>query len=457
MMLLMGKLPSSINLTCTDEVIIVTLDVKALYPSIPIDESIDCVRKMLSHHIDDIDTLGLSIEAVIDCLAFILHNNILRFGHQTYRQVSGVAMGNQVAPPLAIIFMHFLESEAIASAAFKPSLFKRYIDDILMIWRWGMNRLQCFIDHLEGAHPKISFTYEYTSDSKPISYMDVELHIDDNKLHYQLFEKPSDSGNCIPYTSATPQTVKNAFVASYYQRAERLSSTDEMLKHSTQKVEKRLNNNGYPHIRKVKPKKREQRDSAYFKRIAIRLPYKADSLDKKVRRIMNTSGLPLRVIYNTKQHSLGSALVRSALLPQECPALEQKRRVAEESKRRRGRPRKCTTCETVPNKASICRRTGVVYRIDCGLCHGKYDFYIGETGRPLGSRVDDHTSEARLGKGDTPWGKHWSSRHRGIPVVYSNISVIDTAKDVVERKIKESLHIRKLKPAINISAGYRLT
>ena len=83
--------------------IAVTMDVVALYPSIPIVDGIEAVTRVLQQHVSDIDTFG-------------------------------VAMGNNLAPPFAIIFMHDLERSLLQSAPGAPVLFKRYIDDIIMLW-----------------------------------------------------------------------------------------------------------------------------------------------------------------------------------------------------------------------------------------------------------------------------------------------------------------------------------
>jgi|GEM_PF-4959363 len=310
---------------CADA-IVVTMDVRALYPSIPIQESVECVNSLLTDHYDDIDTMGLSVECITDCLTFILNNNIFRFGNKTYRQTSGVAMGNQVAPPLAIIFMHFLESKVLHAAKWKPSLFRRYVDDILFIWRHGIAHLREFIADFQQAHPSIKFTYEDsdTSQTQSICYMDVEISVANSRLSYQLYEKPSDSGTCIPFNSSTPRSVKHAFVKSYFDRARRLSSDNDMREKSYMKVIRKLQRNGYPRefiesgysIKKIKA-----HNTDYYKRIAIRLPYKSDALDKSIRKKLAKSKLPLRIVYNTKPRTLQGRLTRSALKPQECPEI----------------------------------------------------------------------------------------------------------------------------------------
>ena len=103
------------------------MDVVGLYPSIPIEEGVDAVSSILEANKDKLDTYGLTIEQIRRLLLYILQHNYFRFGNQIYRQKAGVAMGNNLAPPFAILFMHHLESRLLATAQYKPLLYLRYI------------------------------------------------------------------------------------------------------------------------------------------------------------------------------------------------------------------------------------------------------------------------------------------------------------------------------------------
>jgi len=43
-------------------------------------------------------------------------------------------MGNNLAPPFAIIVMHYVESKVLSSSPYRPQMYKRYVDDVIMIW-----------------------------------------------------------------------------------------------------------------------------------------------------------------------------------------------------------------------------------------------------------------------------------------------------------------------------------
>ena len=61
---------------------------------------------------------------------------------------------------------------------------------------------------------------------------------------------------------------------------------------------------------------------------------------------------------------------------------------------------------------------------------------------------------AAKGSIDTPWGKHWTSQHKGREVQMNDIRILATESDIINRKIREAIEIRKKGPTINISKGY---
>ena len=116
-----------------EDCIVACLDVVGLYTNIAIPESIDAAVDLLRAQENRIDMLGLFVEDIRIILEFILDRNSFEFNGEQYRQRNGLAMGNQLAPPLAILFMSSLEVKVLDSCDCKPLLYKRYIDDIFVI------------------------------------------------------------------------------------------------------------------------------------------------------------------------------------------------------------------------------------------------------------------------------------------------------------------------------------
>ena len=128
-------------------------------------EGVSAVDEMLKEHQHEIDLCGLSTDDVTHLLTHCLENNTFRFDGDHYKQRVGIAMGNKVAPPVAIIFMHEFEQSAIRNAVLKSDFYGRYIDDSIAVWTHGHEELINFIEYLNSIQSNITFTLEDTSAS----------------------------------------------------------------------------------------------------------------------------------------------------------------------------------------------------------------------------------------------------------------------------------------------------
>ena len=82
-----------------------------------------------------------------------MKNNYFEFNGNLYLQKQGTAMGTRMAPNYAIIFMHKIETELLQKSTLKPSFFKRFIDDIFLIWPHGEDTLQDFLTMINSPSP----------------------------------------------------------------------------------------------------------------------------------------------------------------------------------------------------------------------------------------------------------------------------------------------------------------
>ena len=219
------------DLKTLDNVMLITMDVVALYPSIPIADGIVAVLRKLSLHQEDIDMLGLSLDDINSLLTLILANNFFTFNKEVYRQKHGIAMGNHLAPPLAIIFMDSLEGNMLSTAEKKPEFYKRYVDDCLLAWSHGEDALEAFIAHCNSQHPCIQFTFSATNKTNDysVSYMDMSVAVTDRRLKCRLHQKPSDSGLNMNFRSAVPFSTKMSVATQQFRRTAILSSSTEEL------------------------------------------------------------------------------------------------------------------------------------------------------------------------------------------------------------------------------------
>ena len=67
------------------------------------------------------------------------------------------AMETRCAPNYAIIFMAELEEEFLSTLTLKPRIWKRFIDDIFIIWNYGEEELGHLLTLFNQFHPTIKF------------------------------------------------------------------------------------------------------------------------------------------------------------------------------------------------------------------------------------------------------------------------------------------------------------
>ncbi|XP_074038819.1 uncharacterized protein [Leptinotarsa decemlineata] len=86
--------------------------------------------------------------------------------------VEGAPMGSSLSPVIANLFMMHFEKEALNNARLKPTMWKRYVDDIFIIWPHGKQELDRFVTYLNNIHPRIQFTTE-REENRQLPFLDL--------------------------------------------------------------------------------------------------------------------------------------------------------------------------------------------------------------------------------------------------------------------------------------------
>ena len=208
--------------------------------------------------------------------------------------------------------------------------------------------------------------------------------------------------------------------------ATRVSSTEGEKKEARRKVEVLARENGYASL-EDKPdfwaKSRYKKGCTVFK-----IPFLSESFTSTIERIVRNSGLPICVVVKHPR-TLKNILTSNRLYDKSC---------VNES---------CLICAN--NERGSCKKMGCIYRITCECG----EEYIGETGRALSVRIEEHVrglrNPSRKSYVDMPLAKHRVARHSGnCPSI--RVKVLGVSADTVSRKIIEAIWIRKVKPTLNI-------
>ena len=120
----------------------------------------------------------------------VLTMNNFRFNKEHFLQIVGTAMGTQVAPTYANIFMADFENRFVYTSDMQPLLWVRFIDDIFLVWTHDRQELEDFINHLNCVHDTIKFTSEISTSK--VSFLDTLAIIqDDGSIKSDMYTKPT--------------------------------------------------------------------------------------------------------------------------------------------------------------------------------------------------------------------------------------------------------------------------
>ena len=142
-----------------EDSILVTLDVSSLYTNIPHHEAISTIQTMLDKDLNK----SIPTQWILKLLDHVLTKNAFQFDGQIYQQTLGISMGTRAAPSIANIFMDDFETKLLTNYHLKPIIWKRFIDDIFMVWTHGPNKLESFITYINSLHETIKFTHEWST------------------------------------------------------------------------------------------------------------------------------------------------------------------------------------------------------------------------------------------------------------------------------------------------------
>ncbi|CAN7978991.1 unnamed protein product [Ixodes persulcatus] len=200
---------------------LVTLNVSSLYTNIPHDDGIasliDAYESVRRQDLPDCGTLATLARLVLELNSFEFNDNF-------FLQVSGTEMGTRMAPNYTNIFMNRLEKTFLSDRPLRPLFYRRYIDDIFLIWEHTEDQLLEFIRDFNSAHPDIKFTHTYSQ--AEVNFLDVTVLVVGESLKTKLYRKPTDSLKYLHYNSCHPRHCKTSIPYGQSHRFRRICSDE---------------------------------------------------------------------------------------------------------------------------------------------------------------------------------------------------------------------------------------
>ena len=407
--------------------ILCILDVSSLYTNIPNNEGILAVAAKLRQ-----DPSKAPIpNFILDLLKLVLHSMNFTFNGDHYLQTGGTAN----------LFMDRFETKALEGYPLKPLTWKRFNDDIFMV----------FIEYLNSLHPTIKFTHElsYTQ----IDFLDTTVKFGaDRSLITTLYNKPTDTHLYLEYSSAHPDSIHTKGPYGQYLRLRRICSLDTDFELNAKKLTGYYLKRGYPfpslkkhYLRARKFTQGQLLDTV--PRQTSEVPVMVTQFNPKNPHIGSLIRSNWNIIQNTEEltrifkdkpligyrrlPNLRDTLTSSsiayppALKPPNqssqhvpictrlgrctyCPKLKKLDKITSFHSNR------IFNCQSLPPKHKLtCKLSNVIYIINCNQCGLQY---IGETKRPIRKRMYEHYNSVQKFQPDkaTPVSRHFTQKNHSV-------------------------------------------
>ena len=224
--------------------VMASFDVVSLFNNIPLNESIDICTNMMSESgslpgkLSSLDFRNL--------LSIALKNTIFLFNDIPYHQIDGVAMGSPLGPSMANSFLSHHEKIWLdkCPVAFKPILYRRYVDDTFLLFR-SVEHIPLFLDYLNSQHSCIKFTHEIERNSC-LSFLDINIERAGHDFQTSVYRKPTYTGLTMKFSSFLPSYFKTNLIGTLVYRAYRISSNFDCLHQELSFLTDIFSVNGFP-------------------------------------------------------------------------------------------------------------------------------------------------------------------------------------------------------------------
>ncbi|EYC18597.1 hypothetical protein Y032_0027g1604 [Ancylostoma ceylanicum] len=183
--------------------------------------------------------MEFSAENVTFMIKSVLSCNVFRFENRFYEQRRGLAMGNRIAPLLAVIYLAHIERITLTSGIL---LYKRYIDDVFVIGSTEVG-VETMFEKLNSFDPNVSFTMERPDNDGYLSFLDTKVRITGGRKEHVWHKKEASANILVHAKSAHPHFIKANVVRNLIKTKDKLCTAIDSTVETT--IVRILEENGY--------------------------------------------------------------------------------------------------------------------------------------------------------------------------------------------------------------------
>ena len=390
-----------------------SFDVKSLFTNVPVDGAIQAIRKV----VDIIDERNLPVpkSQYLELISLCMSFNSFVFDGQEYVQNSGLAMGSPLSPVAACFYMECLEEDRFHEIMGRNCIWIRYVDDILVVVPENMD-LDEKLQALNEVNNHIQFTIEKEQNGK-LPFLDTLIMRSGKRTKFTVYRKPTNVEDYVHFFSGNSERVKSGMIIGFFLRAFRICS-DEFLEQELTHIMDTFGRLQYP------------------KGYLIRMRKKAENIRKRSaeEKRKRQTEQKRRGRFLSIPHSKNAELIADYLRGNDT-------NVAIVSGKKIG--------HIIRPKTETTEKNSVVYRIPCSGGCGKS--YVGETGRGLKIRLNEHKRDVKNHNEANAMVIH--IKHCQNLPDWTSAHVIEDGMTKSIRKAMEAAHI-SLENTLNLKPGF---
>jgi len=403
---------------------LVSLDVEAMFPSIPTSQAVPLIQDLLQTHHDALaEVTSLKPVAVADLLQLSINNcqAVIQDGDRQrwFRQTSGLAMGKSYSPIVADLYMGVWEQDLQQQAAACGGTvlkFCRYADDYLALFVGSDEALRTWVQVLNSKNNNIKVTSEL-EENQQLPYLDILIRRERDKFHTTVYRKACATNQVPAYNSFTEMRYLTSAIRSDSIRAHRYCSSTKDREKELNFIRHKFHQHGYP-LTIINTTISKACADLKLKARALPAPADSNNAPQPIRLSMPFAG---SCFYQLKRaaYNIGIQLVSK---PQRTVA--------------------SVLCSKAKHHLPKEQDSNIVYLIECSCSvDGDPVIYIGETDRELQTRVKEHQDSWAGGVRSRSATSAFST-HRTCTPAFDRAEVLHHASHPQLRLLLESAYIR---------------
>jgi hypothetical protein len=360
------------EITYTPDLQLTSFDIENMYTSIPTDTLLEIIDSLSQTHIEN-KQLTLQIHELTKT---ILDQNYFKFLDSHYIQRTGLAMGAPTSSILSEIFLQHMESNYIIDILTKNKVtgYFRYVDDILIVTDKNTTDIDEVFTAFNNINPNIKFTMEKEKDNK-LNFLDITIQKDQGKLKFGIYRKPTTTDTIIPHDSCHPPEQKLAAIRHLMNRMNKYELDDESMEQEKAIIKQIITTNKYDkrileNTKTTKPKNAKKPQHTKWATLSY-----CGKESKQIAKLFKDTSINISF---TTNNTIKKLLTRK------------------------------------PDQRQTQYDDSGVYKLTCPDCHMNY---VGQTGRPLRVRYNEHLRDYRHNTNKSKFAQHLTeNRHSFGPI-----------------------------------------